>query len=179
MKITTRIIPCMALVAMLFIAADSYAQSKDQFNDAEVAAIAVTANDIDIKYAEIAKEKSKNKEILGFANTMINDHQAVIDQAVALVTKLKVEPQANALSKKLNADAKETRKMLLSKEGKAFDEAYINNEVAYHKAVIGTVRDVLIPDTENKQLKELLEAVLPALEAHLEHAESIQKEIAG
>lgn len=179
MKITTRIISCIVLAATLFTAFDSYAQSKDQFNDAEIAAIAVAANDIDIKYAEIAKEKSDNKEILGFANTMINDHKAVIDQAVDLVTKLKVEPQPNSLSKKLNADAGETRKMLRSKRGKAFDEAYINNEVAYHKAVIRVVRDVLIPDTENVQLKELLEAVLPALEAHLEHAESIQKKVAS
>lgn len=179
MKITTRIISCIVLGATFFAAVNSYAQTKDQFNDAEIAAIAVAANDIDIKYAEIAKEKSNNEEILGFANTMINDHKAVIDQAVDLVTKLKVEPQSNSLSEKLNADAEETRKMLRSKEGKAFDEAYINNEVAYHKAVISAVRDVLIPDTENNQLKDLLEAVLPALETHLKHAESVQKKISS
>ena len=179
MKITTRIVSCLALAATLFIAVDGYAQTKDQFNDAEIAAIAVAANDIDIKYAEIAKEKSSNEEVLRFANTMINDHQAVIDQAVDLVTKLEVEPQSNSLSEKLNADAEETKKMLRSKEGKAFDEAYINNEVAYHVAVISAVRDVLIPDTENDQLKDLLKAVLPALETHLEHAESIQKKLGG
>ena len=179
MKITTRVISGLVLTAVLLTAVDSYAQSKNQFNDAEIAAIAVAANDIDIKYAEIAKEKSSNEEILNFANTMINDHRAVINQAVDLVTKLKVKPQPNSLSEKLNADAEETRKMLRSKEGRAFDEAYINNEVAYHKAVVAAVRDVLIPDTENDQLKELLEAVLPALETHLEHAKSVQKKIAG
>lgn len=166
-------------VMLLALTVNLNAQSNDQFNDAEIAAIAVAANDIDIKYAEIAKEKSDNEEIVGFANTMIKDHNAVIDQAVELVTKLGVKPQANSLSKKLNDDAEKTRKMLKGKYGDAFDKAYIDNEVAYHKAVINAVRNVLIPDTENAQLKNLLEVVLPALETHLEHAEAVQNKIAG
>lgn len=168
---------CTLLLLVLTVSA--FGQSKDQFNDAEIAAIAVAANNIDIEYAKIAKEKSTNEEILNFANTMIEDHNAVIGQAVDLVTELGVEPQSNSLSEKLNSDAAKTRKTLNDKYGKAFDKAYIDNEVAYHKAVIGAVRDVLIPDTENQQLKDLLQAVLPALEAHLEHAKQVQKEIAG
>jgi putative membrane protein len=163
---------------LLMLTINTQAQSNNQFNDAEIAAIAVAANDIDIKYAQIAKEKSTNEEILGFANTMIQDHNAVIDKAVDLVNELGVKPQSNSLSKKLNSDAEETRKMLRSKEGKAFNKAYIDNEVAYHKAVIDAIRNVLIPDTANNQLKELLEAVLPALETHLEHAKTVQQNIA-
>lgn len=178
MKHTIRQLTLLSILVFA-VSANVIAQSNNQFNDAEIAAIAVAANNIDIKYAEIAKEKSTNEEILNFANTMIEDHNAVISQAVDLVTKLGVEPQPNSLSKKLNADAEKTRAMLKKKYGKAFDKAYINNEVAYHKAVIGAVRDVLIPDTENRQLKDLLQAVLPALEAHLEHAEQVQKEIAA
>lgn len=149
----------------------------DKFNDAEIAAIAVAANEIDIKYAKIAKSKSSNEEILGFANTMINDHNAVIGQAVELVKKLGVTPEPNDLSKKLRSDAESTRMMLKEKSGEAFDKAYINNEVAYHKAVIDAIENVLIPDTENEELKDLLKGVLPALKAHLEHAESVQEKV--
>ena|SRR5690554_836538 len=172
---------CIALYALLFMGASQfvYAQSTPDFNDAEIASIAVTANDIDIKYGELALTKTKNKEITNFAKTMINDHKAVIQQAVDLVTKLKVTPQDNALSKQLNSDAEATRKMLSSKKGKAFNKAYIDNEVAYHEAVIGAVKDVLIPQSQNAELKALLEAVLPALETHLEHAKMVQKNIGG
>lgn len=178
MKHTIRQLTLLSILVFT-VSANVIAQPNNQFNDAEIAAIAVAANNIDIKYAEIAKEKSTNEEILNFANTMIEDHNAVISQAVDLVTELGVEPQPNSLSKKLNTDAEKTRAMLKKKYGKAFDKAYINNEVSYHKAIIGTVRDVLIPDTENRQLKDLLQAVLPALEAHLEHAKQVQKEISG
>jgi hypothetical protein len=43
--------------------------------------------------------------------------------------------------------------------------------------VIGAVESLLIPETENAELKALLQNVLPALKAHLEHAEMLQKKI--
>lgn len=153
------------------------AQSQAGLNDAEVANVAVTANQIDIQYAEIAKEKSKNETVLKFASTMERDHKAVIAQAAALAGKLGVVPEDNAVSKKLMTDAQKTMKMLKSKSGAAFDKAYINNEVAYHKAVVEAVEKLLIPDTENAELKQFLSIVLPALKAHLGHAEMIQKEM--
>ena len=68
-----------------------------------------------------------------------------------------------------------SQEMLNSKKGKAFDKAYIDNEVGYHKAVISAVRDILIPQTSNMELKALLQGVLIALQAHLKHAEMVQK----
>jgi putative membrane protein len=165
-------ITSMAL-SVVFVSA-SFAQAP-KLTDPEIASVAVTANQIDINYASLAKTKSKNAEILKFAETMTNDHKAIIAQAVALVTKLKVTPKDNALSKKLMADAEKTKKALSSKSGKAFDKAYIDNEVAYHKAVIGAVATLLVPQSSNKELKALLEKVVPALKAHLAHAEMVQK----
>jgi putative membrane protein len=69
--------------------------------------------------------------------------------------------------------------MLLAKSAEGFDKAYIDNEVAYHKAVISTVETVLIPQTANAELKALLQQVLPTLRAHLEHAEMVQKTVAA
>jgi putative membrane protein len=151
------------------------AQTGTKLNDAEIASAAVVANQSDIDFAKIAKQKSKNAEVLKFAETMAKDHQAVIDQAVALVTKLKVTPKDNAVSQKLKTDAAKTQKMLRSKTAKSFDKAYIDNEVAYHKSVIAAVETVLIPQATNAELKSLLQNVVPALRAHLEHAQMVQK----
>jgi putative membrane protein len=96
-----------------------------------------------------------------------------------LVTKLKVTPKDNAVSRKLKADAVKTQKMLRSQSAKAFDKAYIDNEVAYHKAVIAAVETVLIPQATNAELKALLQNVVPALRAHLDHALMVQKMFAS
>lgn len=153
------------------------AQKSQKLTDPEIASVAVTANKIDIDYAKIAIKKSKNAQVVDFAKTMAKDHGAVIDQAVALVTKLGVTPKDNATSKSLNAQAVKTRKMLNSKSGKAFDKAYVDNEVAYHTAVIGAVENVLIPDATNKELHDLLVSAVPLFKAHLEHAKMIQKSL--
>lgn len=167
------------LVMMTVFCFFANAQKSTKLNDAEIASAAVVANQNDIDFAKIAQQKSKNAEVLKFAETMSKDHQAVIDQAVALVTKLKVTPKDNALSKKLKDDAAKTEKSLKAKSGKSFDEAYINNEVGYHKAVISAVETVLIPQASNAELKDLLQNVVPALKAHLEHAEMVQKTFAS
>lgn len=155
----------------------SYGQQKNDLSDPEVASVAVTANQIDIEYANIALKKSSDKQIKEFANTMATDHKAIIDQAVALAKKLGVTPKDNSVSKSLMEGAKKMQEKLNKTSKKDFDKVYIDNEVAYHKAVISTVQDILIPDTENSELKQLLEAVLPALQVHLRHAEMIQSQM--
>ncbi len=158
-----------------FLSLPLQAQNNQKLTDPEIASVAVTANQIDIDYAKIAQQKSKSADILKFAETMAKDHQSVIDQAVALVTKLGVTPKDNATSKSLKASEEKTTKMLNATSGKAFDKAYIDNEVGYHKAVVSEVENVLIPQSQNAELKGLLQNVLPILKTHLAHAEMIQK----
>lgn len=166
------------IVAVLVLLTNIKASAqKGHLSDPEIASVAVTANKIDIDAAEQAQRKSKNNAVIEFAKTMINDHQSVIDKAVALVKKLGVTPKDNPLSKQLSANAKTTRAKLQSKSGRAFDRAYVNNEVAYHKAVIAAVKNKLIPEAQNAELKSLLQSVLPVLNTHLEHAEMVQKQL--
>ncbi len=153
------------------------AQQNTKLSDAEIASVAVVANQIDINAAKLAQDKSKNTEVQNFAKTMISDHQSVIDKATALVQKLGVTPKDNAVSQQLSSNAAKTKEALQNKAGKDFDKAYIDNEVAYHQAVISTVEGSLIPEAQNSELKDLLQSVLPVLKAHLEHAEMVQKEL--
>jgi len=153
----------------------SPADTANKLTDPEIASVALTADKIDIEYAQIAKEKSKNAEVLQFAATMAKDHQSVNDQAVALATKLGVTPKDNQLTQSLLDGAESTKAMLNSKSGAGFDKAYIDNEVAYHKAAIDIVENKLIPDASNEQLKSLLQSALPIFKQHLQHAEMIQK----
>lgn len=62
---------------------------------------------------------------------------------------------------------------LASLEGAAFDKAYIDNEVAYHKTVNTALSGTLIPDAQNPELKALLQSGLTLFEAHQKHAEQL------
>lgn len=147
-------------------------------NDPQIASAAVKANQVDIEYAEIAIERSNNEAVVDFAETMIRDHKAVIGQAVKLVTELGVTPDDNnPITSLLNDMAAKRKANLQNVCACAFDQIYIDNEVSYHETVIGVVKDVLIPQTDNQQLSTLLKAVLPSLEAHLEHAKMVQEKV--
>lgn len=141
--------------------------------DPQIAHIAYTAGVIDIEAAKLALEKSKNKQVVAFANDMLRDHEAVNKQALALVKKLNVTPEDNSTSQSLSAAATEERKTLATLKGAAFDKAYVNNEVAYHKQVNGALETLLIPSAKNGQLKDLLETGLKLFQGHEQHAEHV------
>lgn len=163
-------------VAAAFVAAASLPaqNTPPNLSDPEVAHVAVTANSIDIDAGRFALTKTRNAQVRAFANTMITDHTAVNAQAGALATRLHVTPADNAVSQSLHTGANASHRSLDSLSGAAFDRAYMAREVAYHQAVLDAIDNVLVPTTENADLKKLLTDVRPAIAAHLAHARQLQ-----
>jgi putative membrane protein len=147
--------------------------------DPQIAAIVVAANSVDIEAGKLAQSKTKNKQVREFADSMVRDHTAVNNAAVALVTKLGVTPEENDTSRGLTASGEQTRARLSGLSGKAFDREYIANEVAYHKLVIDALDKTLIPSAQNEELKATLINVRPSFIAHLRHAEHLQESLLG
>jgi putative membrane protein len=147
-------------------------------NDAQIAAIVVTANQVDIDAGQLAKTASQNKEVQDFAQLMITDHSAVNKSATDLVTKLHVTPESNATSESLKSGGDQNLAALHKLNGHAFDKAYVDHEVAYHQAVLDALDKTLIPSARNAELKALLVKVRPAFVAHLQHAKMLQASLA-
>ncbi|MGZ5714701.1 MAG: DUF4142 domain-containing protein [Caldimonas sp.] len=164
-----------AAASLFLVAGTASAQAP---NDAQIASIVVTANQVDIDAGKLAEKKGSNAEIKAFGKQMVTDHSGVNKQAVALVTKLKVTPEDNATSKSLKAGGVENVKNLQKLSGAAFDRAYVDHEVTYHQQVIDAIDQTLIPNAQNAELKSLLTSVRPAFVAHLEHAKGIQASLA-
>jgi putative membrane protein len=147
--------------------------------DPQIADIAVTAHQIDIDRGKLALKKTKNAEVKQFAQQMVDDHGAGLKEAVALATRLGVKPEANATSKSLKDGAKKAGARLNKESGAKFDKDYIDTEAGFHEALIGAVKDVLIPNAQNKDLKQLLTDTVPTLEGHLQHAKNVQAQLGG
>jgi putative membrane protein len=143
-------------------------------NDAQIASIVVTANQVDIDAGKLAASKASSADVKAFGKQMVTDHTGVNKQATDLVTKLKVTPEDNATSQSLKKGGEENLNTLRSLKGAAFDKAYVDHEVAYHQAVLDAIDKTLIPNAKNEELKALLVKVRPAFVAHLEHAKHVQ-----
>ena len=163
--------------AILLATAAPVTAQEGTLNDAQIAHIAYTAGQIDVDAAKLALERSKNTEVRAFAETMLRDHVAVNEQALALVKKLNVTPQANATSAGLVAKAEAEAKRLSRLEGAAFDRAYAANEAAFHGTVNAALKDALIPGSHNAELKALLETGLALFSEHQAHAEQLARQL--
>lgn len=142
--------------------------------DPQIAAIVVTANQVDIDAGKLAEKKGSSQQVKDFGKLMVTDHSGVNQSAKDLVTKLHVTPEPNDTSKSLQKGGDENLAALKKLEGAAFDKAYVDHEVAYHQAVLDAVDKTLIPSAQNAELKALLVKVRPAFVAHLEHAKQLQ-----
>ena len=161
-----------AAILLATLTATAYAADKP--SDAQIAHIAYTAGDLDVKAGKVALEKSKTPDVRAFAENMVKDHTAVNDKAIALAKKLGVTPEASDTSKSLQANGEKELAKLKALTGAEFDKAYVDNEVSYHEAVIGLLDKTLIPNTKNAELKSLLESGRPIFVAHLEHAKKLR-----
>jgi len=146
-------------------------------NDAQIAHIVVTANQVDIDAGKLAADWGTHADVKAFGTMMATDHLGVNGLANELAAKLKVTPQDNATSQSLKSLGQKNVAHLKTLKGAAFDQAYIDNEVAYHQAVLDAVDKTLIPSAQNNELKALIVKVRPAFVAHLEKARSIQSSL--
>lgn len=161
-----------ALLAAVLLGSAAFAQA--QPNDAQIAAIVVAANQVDIDAGRFAADTSTNPAVRNFAEMMVTDHTSVNESAVALVTKLKVTPEPGETSKALQDGGEKNLAELRALKGAAFDRAYVAHEVAYHEQVIEALDTALIPNARNAELKALLVKVRPAFVQHLGHAKRLQ-----
>jgi putative membrane protein len=166
-----------AIAAVCLLSGAGFAQSGPKPTDPQIAHIAYTAGVIDITAAKQAISKSKNKDVVAFANDMVRDHEAVNKQALDLVKKLNVTPEDNDTSKSLSKAAADKQAELAKLSGAAYDKAYVANEVAYHKTVNGALENTLIPSATNPELKGLLQTGLKIFQGHQQHAEHVATEL--
>jgi putative membrane protein len=135
-------------------------------DDATIVAIFDAANSWDIETGTLAEKKGTTKEIRDFGAMLVHDHTMVRQQGRDLAKKLGVHPTPPkdfAMAK----DHETAMKTLRAAKGAEFDRAFLQHEVAFHKAVIVAVTSTLLPATQNQELKDLQTKVAPAFQAHM------------
>lgn len=145
--------------------------------DANIAAIVVAANEADIGYGRLAAARTQSAAVRQFAEMMQRDHGGVNALAGQLATRLRLVPQDHALSLDLRDQAEAIRDTLRELEGPALDRYYAANEVRYHATLLETLEGSLIPQARHRELKALLEQVLPTVRAHFRLAALLQEQV--
>ena len=168
---------CSLLVMTGLLALPVSTASAQSVNDAQIAHIVVTANQVDIDAGKLAAAQGSSSEVKAFGKQMVTDHTGVNKSATALAAKLKVKPEDNPTSQSLKEGGEKNVANLKTLKGAAFDKAYIDHEVTYHQQVLDALDKTLIPNAKNAELNGLLVKTRPAFVAHLEHAKKVQSSL--
>ena len=172
----TVVIRLATLTAAAFLALPAAAlaqkqQAKaDKLDDPTIVAIFDAANTWDVETGALAEKKGTTKEVREFGAMLVHDHTMVRQQGRDLARKLGVHPTPPndfAMAK----DHEAAMKTLRAAKGAEFDRAFLQHEVAYHKAVIDAVTQTLLPAIQNQELKDLVTKVAPAFQAHMAAAQ--------
>jgi len=143
---------------------------KAVLDDPTIVAIFDAANTWDIETGALAEKKGTTKEIREFGAMLVHDHTMVRQQGRDLAKKLGLTPTPPkdfAMAK----DHATAMKTLRAAKGAEFDRAFLQHEVAYHKAVIDAVTTTLLPATKSPELKDLQTKIAPAFQAHMTAAQ--------
>lgn len=166
-----------ALLAVLPLTTTPRAASaqaaKGTLDDAAIVGIFDAANGWDISTGSLAAKKATRKDVKEFGAQLARDHKSVRQQGRDLAKKLGVTPTPVAKDFALKKDYDETMKKLRGLSGAAFDKAFLEHEVAYHKAVIDAVTNSFLPAIQNAEVKAFVQKVAPAFDAHLKMAENL------
>jgi len=141
-------------------------------DDPTIIAIFDAANTWDMETGALAAKKGTTKEIREFGAMLERDHRVVRQQGRDLVKKLGVQPTPPkdfAMAK----DHAAALNILNTRNGKAFDRAFLEHEVAFHKAVIDAVTTTLLPALQSEEAHALVAKVAPAFQAHMAAAQNL------
>ncbi|MEP6574046.1 MAG: DUF4142 domain-containing protein, partial [Gemmatimonadota bacterium] len=141
-----------SLVLALGPSTPSPVRSHAALTDANIVAIFDAANTADIETGNLAAKNGQSEDVRNLGKQFAEAHTTLRQQGRDLAKKLGVTPVLPAGDQGAAQHA-EAMKMLKSKKGADFDKAYLAQEIAYHQAVIDAVTNVLLPATQNAELK--------------------------
>ena len=144
--------------------------------DPNIVAILDGANAADSAAGSVAAAKGTTATIKSFGKDMMRDHHALRKAGQDLAKKLNVTPAMPEGDNSGAAAAAWHDSLTSMPAGASWDKAYIDHEVTYHQAVLQTAQTALAA-AQNADLKALITKAAPNIQAHLDHAKSIQSKM--
>lgn len=149
-----------------------------QLSDANIVALLDEANKADSAAGAVALKKASSPEVKRFAREMMGEHHALRLEGEQVAKKAGITPSAPGNDPVAPLAQKETAVLDSTAAGPAFDRAYIEQEVAVHRAVKDLL-DQAAGAADNADLKAAIAKATPIIARHLSEAEKLQQKLAA
>jgi putative membrane protein len=145
----------------------AHAQLSDQQFVTKLAGVGMT----EVELGKLAKDKASNGDVKGFAQRMIDDHSKAGDELKAIAQR-KNFSWPSALPPESVAEKEKLSKL----SGAAFDQAYMDAMAKGHRELLPSVK-AHAQSGADAEVKAWATKASSSIEAHLVHAEKVQREV--
>jgi putative membrane protein len=160
----------LAMLIVVAFATISHAQQSTS-GDSAFAMKAAQANLAEVELGKLALQKSTSDDVKKFAQQMVDDHSKALDELNDVAGKKNI-----TLPSALDAEHKKLSDRLSKLSGAAFDRQYMPAMVDGHRNVAAEVRKESQSGSD-PDLKAWAAKTLPTVEAHLKHAETVNRSV--
>ena len=145
-----------------------------QVSDGNAIAIILAANNTDLSYARLVPSRTRTASVRAFAERMTTDHTILNTRVNDIAMRNDITAEDHPLSLDFRDHSADRRDILRELEGARFDSTYASNEIQYHRELLDAIDRVLLPSARNRELREFVTQLRPAVSAHLAHAEQMR-----
>ena len=136
--------------------------------DQQFAMQAAASDQFEIQSSQVALQKSHSPRVRQFAQHMIDAHTQTTQQLTQIASSkgMSMQPALEPPQQKMLADLQGMN------GGRAFDRAYLNDQVTGHSAAV-TLFQNEIANGQDPQIKAFAQQTLPVIKDHLRMAHSL------
>ena len=147
-----------------------------QLNDSNVVGLLRSTNDAEVSFARAAQPRAAAASVKAFAARIIEEHTAMQAEIDSLMASRRLAPQDPVGGRVEDMTLAARADSIVRLTGAALDSAYVNQQIAAHRQALEDLR-LFEFAARDEGLRALLSRSVPRVQAHLQRAMEISREL--
>jgi putative membrane protein len=149
----------------------AFSASPQQADQTSFLADAIRGNVAEVKLGQLAAERAESQQVREYGDMLRKDHTKALEKASGLANEIGVPA-----SSELTAQQQNQFRSLQKLSGDEFDKTFLSQMVSEHQSDIAKFT-AQAQSGSDPEVMAFAKETLPTLQAHLEHAQSIQSDL--
>lgn len=136
----------------------------------------IVGDSLEVEMAQLAITRSQNAAVKEFANQLLTDHRAHLDNLNKLAGKSDIGRQANATDTTGAHLAGVLKSLQSMAADSGFDQAFVQAQITHHQQTIDALKTMRAV-AKDDDVQHDIDKTLPVLENHLSHARQVSAQL--
>jgi putative membrane protein len=136
----------------------------------------IVGDSIEVEMAQLAASRTQNAAVKDFANQLVTDHKAHLEQLNKFAASASIGREANTADTTGTHLAGLLAGLKTMPADSTFDRAFVQEQIEHHQAAINGLKSTRASATD-AELQKDIDATLPILEKHLATAQQLASQL--